>query len=369
TPPPVIASVTSLLSTPSMAIRQVIFASSLLAVTVACGSDEGQTAGPPGETVEVALPPFQAPPAIAELGVRVVRADGAAAEGARVRYVDTGAVDPDELMRVTVGVPDAGRMLDALATVAVADESGRVAFPWTGGPVLVDAALEDTYRMAAFGQPEGGRMLLHLARDTGLVAIVRRSDGSPANEIPVRMTIQREGGPAVTLAQRMPDPQTGEVRFRDRFGGIDPAAARGATFAVSCAVVGGRPSPMAFDPAAPAGDALALAAPAASQVLVECIDQRGRPVPMTGFATIEPASGSGVRLRAALERGRCAFTAVAPESLVRVSIEGPGGERVGEAVEPSALERGGEVVVRVRAQSRARRGSGSGDGASRGAPR
>ena len=339
-----------------MAIGRALFAFSLLAVTVACGSEEGQAVGPPGEVVEVMLPPFQAPPATAELGVRVVRADGEAAEGARVRYVDTGAVDPDELMRVTVGVPDAERMLDALATVAVADESGRVAFPWTGGPVLVDAALEDTYRMAAFGQPEDGRMLLQLARDAGLVAIVRRPDGAPATGIPVRMTIQREGAPAVTLAQRMPDPETGEVRFGDRFGGIDPASARGATFAVSCAVVGGRPSPVIFDPAAPANDALVLAAPAVSQVLVECVDERGRPVPMTGFATVEPASGSGARLRAVLERGRCAFTSVAPESLVRVSIEGPGGERAGEVVEPSALERGGEVVVRVPAEPSARRG-------------
>ena len=335
-----------------MAIRRALFASSLLAVTVACGSEEAQTVGPPGEVMEVALPPFEAPPATAELGVRVVRVDGEAAEGARVRYVDTGAVDPDELMRVTVGVPDAERMLDALATVAVADESGRVAFPWTGGPVLVDAALEDTYRMAAFGQPEGGRMLLQLARDTGLVAIVRHADGSQATEIPVRMTIQREGGPTVTLAQRMSDPGTGEVRFRDRFGGIDPAAARGAIFAVSCAVAGGRLDPVTYDPAASAGDALLLAAPAASRVLVECVEERGRPVPMTGFATVEPASGSGVRLRAALERGRCVFTAVAPESLVRVSIEGPGGERAGEAVEPSALERGGEVVVRVPVEPR-----------------
>ena len=351
-----------------MAIGRALFASSLLAVTVACGSEEGQAVGPPGEVVEVTLAPFQAPPATAELGVRVVRADGEAAEGARVRYVDTGAVDPDELMRVTVGVPDAERMLDALATVAVADESGRVAFPWTGGPVLVDAVLEDTYRMAAFGQPESGRMLLQLGRDTGLVAVVRREDGSPAKEVPVRMTIQREGGPAVTLAQRMPDPETGEVRFRDRFGGIDPASARGATFAVSCAVVGGRLDPVTFDPAAPAGEALVLAAPAVSQALVECVDERGRPVPMRGFATVELASGSGVRLRGALERGRCAFTAVAPESLVRVSIEGPGGERAGDAVEPSALERDGEVVVRVLTAQRARRGALEDDTSSR-APR
>lgn len=314
------------------------------------------------------LPPFQAPAATAELGVRVVRTDGAAAEGARVRYVDTGAVDPDELMRVTVGVPDAERMLESLAIVAVADESGRAAFPWTGGPVLVDAALEDTYRMAAFGQPEGGRMLLQLARDTGLVAIVRHPDGAPATEIPVRMTIQREGGPAVTLAQRMPDPETGVVRFRDRFGGIDPASARGATYSVSCAVVGGHPSPAVFDPAAPASDPLVLAAPAASRVLVQCVDERGRPVPMTGFATVESVSGSGARLRAVLERGRCAFTAVAPESLVRVSIEGPGGERAGAVVEPSALERGGEVVVRVPAEPPARRG-GLERGGSPGAPR
>lgn len=351
-----------------MAVRRVLLASLLLAFTVACGSDDAQTVGPPGEVVEVELPPFQAPLATAELGVRVVRADGAAAEGARVRYVDTGAVDPDELMRVTVGVPDAERMLDALATIAVTDGSGRVAFPWTGGPVLVDAALEGAYRMAAFGQPEGGLMLLQLARDTGLVATARHPDGTPAREIPIRMTIQREGGPAVTLAQRMPDPETGEAHFRDRFGGIDPASARGATFAVSCAVVGGRSVPVAFDPAAPAGDALVLAAPPASQVLVECVDERGRPVPMTGFATVEPASGSGVRLRAALERGRCAFTAVAPQSLVRVSIEGPGGESVGEAVEPSALERGGEVVVRVRSEPRARRGGFDG-GASASPPR
>ena len=57
-----------------MAIGRALFAFSLLAVTVACGSEEAQAVRPPGEVVEVALPPFEAPPATAELGVRVVRA-------------------------------------------------------------------------------------------------------------------------------------------------------------------------------------------------------------------------------------------------------------------------------------------------------
>lgn len=295
------------------------------------------------------LPPFEAPPAAELLRIRVVSVDGTAAKGARVRFLDTAAVDPAELVRVTLGVPDAERMLDALASLAVADESGRVDFPWSGGPVLVDAALDDTYRMAAFGQPEGGRMMLELAGDAGLAVSVRDASGELASSVPVRMTIQRDGGPVVTLAQRLPDPDSGEVRFRDRFGGIDPAAAKGATFAVSCAVVGAEVDAVTFDPAAPSRAPLALTAPAASEVLVECVDGRGRPIPMTGYATIEPASSSGVRQRAALERGRCAFQAVAPETLLRVSVEGADGRRTGEAVEPSALVPGEAVLVRVRA--------------------
>lgn len=332
-----------------MAFTLRIIASLLLAVTCGCGSEGAPGPGDTiqvGETLEVELPAFESAGAEAMLRIGVRSAGGDVAEGARVRFLDTLAVDPMEMERVTLGIPDATVMLDGFASVARTDESGGVEFPWSGGPTLVDASLDDLYCLAAFEAPEDGVLVLRL-KDTP--ALVARVEGGP---VPVRLFVASGDGTAVTLAQRLPDPETGLVRFPDPTGGVRLPEGRAVTFSVGCAVVGAETERVPFDPAAPPASPILLRAPATCAAWVECVDERGRPLLADGIATLEAAAaGTGTRHRMMLERGRCRFTAIAPETLLRVTVDALGGPEPAVVVEPGPLAPREDVVVRVRLES------------------
>lgn len=337
---------------PSMSSTPPIIALLAALATSGCSEPEGPAPVGTGDVIELQLAPFEPHPQTRTLTVAVERPDGRPAAGARVRFLDTRATDPVALDRAALGLPDADAMLGALGVLAEADERGAVGFPWSGGPVLVDARLGDAYAMEPFASPEGDLLPVRLELAAGLVVRVVDSDGAPRGDVPVRLVTLGPDGVPMDLAVRRSDPGTGELSFPDRRGGVRPGPGPSPRFAVGCALPGLEDGGLVtFDPAGPGGRPgaapMLLEVPPVCRVVVECVDGRGRPIPVTGVCTVEGAQGAGPRIRVPLERGRCTVLA-APRAMVRARIEEPFATHdVRSGPEPTALEAGGEVVLRV----------------------